>query len=207
MIIQLPLLSGGHCGSIVLEVVVGRDLWDPPCPAFHLEQDCDLWCCRSVMALLKLPLKAFKDRDWPAFLGSMFLCSTSHAQSHASRHNSKDLACYFSFWFCHLLLLRRVQPNNLCHFPLSSFALSSDIPLFSSLPGKPSPTYSKSLHKLYAVGHLPSYPPLCMSLSCFLTSFWNWGTPNRTHYPRCGLTTTKQGGIIISIYMLSMLPS
>lgn len=139
--------------------MVGRNLWDPPCPAFHLKQDCDLWCCRSVMALLKLPLKDFKDRDWPAFLGSVFLCITSHAQSHASCHNSKDSACDFSFWFCHLLLLRRVHLNNLCHSPSSSFRLLSYIPLFSSLPGKPSQIYCKSLHKLYAVGHLPSHQP------------------------------------------------
>lgn len=156
---QFPLPSAGHWGSIVLEVVVGNDLWGPPCPAFHLKQDCDLWYCRSVMALLKLPLKASKDRNWPAFLGSMFLCSTSHAQTHASTYNSKDSACDFSFWFCHLLLLRRLQLNNLCHFPLGSFRLLSDIPLFSSLPGKLSPTYSKSFHKLYAVGHLSSHQP------------------------------------------------
>lgn len=80
---QFPLLSAGHCGSIVLEMVVGRDLWDPLSPAFHLKQDCDLWYCRSVMALFKLPLKASKNRGWPAFLG---VCSCVAPAMHKHMH-------------------------------------------------------------------------------------------------------------------------
>lgn len=158
-----------------MEVVVERDLCGRPSPAFHWKQNCDLWYFRSATALPNLPLKAFKDTDSTAFLGSMFPCSTTHAQSCASSHNSSDSICVLCSSFYHSLLLRRVQLNDLCHSPSGSYRLLSDLPLFAFLPGS-----STRFHKSYAVGHLPSH----QSSACPSPVSWHpsWiGEPETGH--------------------------
>lgn len=167
--------------------MVGRDLWSLTSPAFHWEQDCDLWYFRSGMALPSLPLKAFKDRDLTAFLGSMFLRSTTHTQPHASSHNASDTICGLFSLLYHLLLLRRVQLNDLCRSPSGSFRS----PLIFFFARLTKPNIFNISPQVIRRRTLTISLALCMPLSCFLMSFLNWGTPNRTHYPSCGLSSTE----------------